>query len=218
MKGTIFTMAAIAAGVCCADVTSANIVGYANSKTITANTFSLGTTPFAAVGSDVVKVQDMMTTTGAPSTYMKRNIEAPMLQVWDGAGYKFYYYLTDAYVEETDEEVLGWANGSGDYTDAEIAPGTGYWYKVPTAASGFTLPGQVLGATSVTKDVFSSKFNLIGNPYPIALDFNKVKTTVPAQAYKDRNTKALMLQVWDGAGYKFYYRLSDAYVEETRRE
>ena len=199
-------------------IASASIVGYANSKTITANTFSLGTTPFAAVGKDVVDVQNMMTTTAAPSTYSKRNLEAPMLQVWDGAGYKYYYYLTDAYVEETDDEVTGWANTAGDYATASIAPGTGYWYKTPKEASNFTLPGQVLDVASVTKDVFSSKFNLIGNPYPTKLDFSKIKTNVPSQAYKDRNTKALMLQVWDGAGYKYYYWLSDAYVEETDDE
>ena len=180
--------------------------------------FSLGTTPFLAVGADVVKVQDMLVPNGVVAVpYSQRTTKALQLQVWNGTGYTFYYYLSDAYVEATDEEVEGWANGAGDYTDAVIAPGTGYWYKYPTSASSYTLPGQVSDAASITKNV-SDAFNLYGNPYPIQLDLTKLSTTVPAVPYSQRTTKALQLQVWNGTGYTFYYYLSDAYDEAADEE
>ena len=150
--------------------------------------------------------------------YKDRNTKAVQLQVWNGSGYDIYYYLSDAYVESTEDEVTGWADRNGDYTDATILPGTGYWYKFPTANSSYTLSGQVVTPESVTKNVYASKLNLVGNPYPIALNLDKVSTSVAAFPYKDRNTKALQLQVWNGTGYNIYYYLSDAYVESTEDE
>ena len=133
--------------------------------------------------------------------------------------YTLYYYVTDAYIEDTDDEVTGWANGAGDYTTATIAPGTGYWYKLPNNASTFTLPGQVLDAESVTKDVFgNNKFNLVGNPYPMSLNLAKVKTTVTPTTFAKRRNGAVELQVWNGVGYTYYYYVTDAYVEETDDE
>ena len=195
-----------------------NNVGYANSKEIAANTFSLGTTPFLAVGADVVKVQDMLVPNGVAAVpYSQRATKALQLQVWNGTDYTMYYYLSDAYVEATDEEVEGWANGAGDYTDATIAPGTGYWYKYPTSASSYTLPGQVSEAASITKNV-SDAFNLYGNPYPVKLNLKNVSTTVPAAPYSKRGTQALQLQVWNGNDYTIYYYLSDAYDEDADEE
>lgn len=197
---------------------ASGVVGYAQSGSIAANTFSLGTSPFVAVGADVVKIQDMVVPTGVTAVpYSQRTTNALQLQVWNGSSYTIYYYLSDAYIESTDEEVTGWANGSGDYTDATIAPGTGYWYKYPTAASSFTLSGQVSEAESVTKNV-SDAFNLYGSPYPVSLNLKKVTTTVGAVPYSQRTSKALQLQVWNGSSYTIYYYLSDAYVEATDDE
>lgn len=193
-------------------------MGYAQSGSIAANTFSLGTSPFVAVGTDVVKIQDMLVPSGVTAVpYSQRTTSALQLQVWNGSGYTFYYYLSDAYIEDTDEEVTGWANSAGDYTDATIAPGTGYWYKYPTAASSFSLPGQVSESASITKNV-SSAFNLYGSPYPVSLNLKNLTTTVAAVSYSQRTTQALQLQVWNGVGYTFYYYLSDAYVEATDDE
>ena len=189
-------------------------MGYVNApKTITAGKVSLGTSPFAKVGTDTVAIQDMLKSSAPAVPYSKRNTDAVQLQVWNGSNYTFYYFLSDAYVEESDEEVEGWAKGNGDYADAAIAPGTGYWYLVPKSDSTFNLPGQVLNADSVTKDVFATKLNLVGSPYPVVLDLKDLTTTVPAKPYSQRNTAALQLQVWNGSNYTFYYYLSDAYDE-----
>ena len=221
MKKCMLGVAAAMAfsAVCVAEgLESANIVGYVTSPKIAANKVSLGTTPFSATGSDMVKIQDMVVPSVAAVPYKDRSTKALQLQVWNGTGYDVYFYLSDAYIEETDEEVTGWANGKGDYTFAEIAPGTGYWYKYPTAESTYTLPGQVLSAASVTKNVYASKLNLVGNPYPMALNLNNLKTSVPAATYRDRVSKAVQLQVWNGTGYDVCFYLSDAYIEDTDEE
>ena len=194
------------------------MVGYAASKEIAANTFSLGTTPFTAVGTDIVKVQDMLVPNGVVAVpFSQRSTKALQLQVWNGSAYTMYYYVSDAYIEASDEEVTGWANGAGDFTDATIAPGTGYWYKYPTATSSFTLPGQLLDAATVTKNI-SEAFNLYGNPYPTVLNLEKLSTTVEAPAFSQRSTKAVQLQVWNGSAYTMYYYVKDAYIEATDEE
>ena len=149
--------------------------------------------------------------------YSQRASKALQLQVWNGTGYTMYYYLSDAFDEVADEEKEGWANGAGDYATATIAPGTGYWYKYPTSASSYTLPGQVSEAASITKNV-SDAFNLYGNPYPVKLNLKNVSTTVPAVPYSQRASKALQLQVWNGTGYTIYYYLSDAFDEVADEE
>lgn len=197
---------------------SRNTVGYATSQEIAANTFSLGTTPFLAVGSDLVKVQDMLIPNGVTACpFSQRATKALQLQVWNGSAYTMYYYVSDAYIEATDEEVTGWANVAGDYTDATIAPGTGYWYKYPLSASSFTLPGQVSDAASVTKNI-SDAFNLYGNPYPTVLNLSKLSTSVAACPFSQRATKAVQLQVWNGSAYTMYYYVNDAYIEATDEE
>ena len=194
-------------------------MGYVNSaKTIGAGAFSLGTSPFASVGSDTVAIQDMLKSSAPAVGFSKRTTDAVQLQVWSGSTYTMYYYLSDAYIEDLDKEVEGWAKGSGDYADATIAPGTGYWYKVPTANSTFNLPGQVLDAASVSKDVYTSKLNLVGSPYPVVLDLKNLTTTVPAKPYSQRNAAALQLQVWNGTNYTLYFYLSDAYDEDLDDE
>ena len=192
------------------------MVGYAASKEIAANTFSLGTTPFTAVGTDIVKVQDMLIPTGVTAPSFSQRTKALQLQVWNGSGYTMYYYVSDAYIEDTDEEVTGWADKGGDYTSATIAPGTGYWYKYPEGGSSFALSGQVPEAESISKNV-SESFNLFGNPYPVSLNLDKVTTSVTAPSFSQR-TKALQLQVWNGSGYTMYYYVSDAYIEDTDEE
>ena len=196
--------------------TESTIVGYANSKSIAANTFSLGTSPFTTIGSDVVKIQDMLVPNGVTAPTFSQRTKALQLQVWNGTDYTMYYYVSDAYIESTDEEVTGWADKGGDFTLATIAPGTGYWYRYPEGASTFTLPGQVPEAATITKNV-SGAFNLYGNPYPVALNLEKVVPSVAAPTFSQR-TKALQLQVWNGTDYTMYYYVSDAYIESTDDE
>jgi hypothetical protein len=174
--------------------------------------------PFSAVGSDMVKVQDLVAPNAEPCKFSERATKAVQLQVWNGVNYTMYYYVTDAYIEDDDAEVTGWANNKGDYVTDTYAPGTGYWYKYPVSESTYTLPGQVLNSDSVSKNVYASKLNLVGNPYPMSLDLTKVTTTVPACKFSERATKAVQLQVWNGVNYTMYYYVTDAYIEDDDAE
>ena len=195
-----------------------NVVGYVTSPTIAANKVSLGTMPFSTVGSDMVNVQNLVAANAEPCKFSERATKAIQLQVWNGTAYTVYYFVKDAYIEETDEEVTGWANNKGDYVNDTYAPGTGYWYKYPVSESTYTLPGQVLDTDTVSKNVFASKLNLIGNPYPMSIDLTKVSTSVEAPAFSKRATSAVQLQVWNGTAYNVYYYVKDAYIEDTDEE
>lgn len=189
------------------DITSANIVGYANTDEIGASKFTLGTASFEAVGSDgLVAVKDMVKTSIDPVGYNDRETEGAMLQVWNGSAYDFFYYINDA-GDNYDE--TGWADDTGYVTDMKVAPGTGYWYKAP-AKSTFTLAGQVVNADTVTKDLPANSFQLMGNPYPTALLLANITTTIAPVGYNDRESDGVMLQVWNGSAYDFYYYINDA--------
>ena len=76
----------------------------------------------------------------------------------------------------------------------------------------------MLNAASISKNVYASKLNLVGSPYPVKLDFKNLTTTVPAAPYSKLGTDALQLQVWNGSSYTMYYYLSDAYDEDLDDE
>ena len=145
MKKLMFVAVALAAGIAVADVTSANIVGYVNSaKQIAAGKVSLGTSPFAKVGTDTVAIQDMLKSSAPAVGYAKRNTDAVQLQVWNGSNYTLYFYLSDAYIEETDDEVEGWAKGNGDMVKGPIVdPSYGMWAKSPSADGKITFVNPI---------------------------------------------------------------------------
>ena len=220
MKKLAMIAAVAVAGSVFADsgIESANIVGYVTSPTITANKVSLGTMPFSSAGSELVKIQDLVAPNAEPCQFKNRATQAVQLQVWNGSAYTVYYYVSDAYDEESDEELTGWANNKGDLVNDEYAPGTGYWYKYPVSDSTYVLPGQVVSQDSVTKNVYATKLNLVGNPYPMSLSLSKISTSVTAPAFKNRATQAVQLQIWNGSAYNLYYYVSDAYDEESDEE
>ena len=207
-------MIAAAATLCAAvgfsaGVESQNIVGYATTPSqIAANKFTLGTASFEGLGQNaVVSISNLLTTTAAPGGYDTMITSAPQIQVWNGTGYDMYYYINDA-GDNMDE--TGWSDGAGYIATATAACGTGYWYKVPQAASEYTLAGQVLNGATVTKNVTANHFDLIGNPYPTGLLLTKLTTTLTPGKYDTMITAAPQLQVWNGTGYDMYYYIDDA--------
>ena len=188
---------------------SANTVGYATTPTqIAANKFTLGTVSFEGLGEDgVVCISNLLKTTAALGGYDTMLTDAPQLQVWTGNGYALYYYINDA-GDNMDES--GWADGSGYIAAGTVACGTGYWYKAPGEASTFTLPGQVLDAATVTKNITANHFDLIGNPYPTNLRLTEISSTFKPGVYDTMLTDAPQLQVWTGNGYALYYLINDA--------
>ena len=61
------------------------------------------------------------------------------LQVWNGTGYTMYYYVNDAYIEATDDEVIGWADKGGDYVGATTTDvNYGFWVRSPSGVGTIT--------------------------------------------------------------------------------
>ena len=63
-------------------------------------------------------------------------LTAPQILVQSATGYDTYYYLNDAYVEATDSTKPGWADGNGNFVEAQVKAGAGFWVK---AADDITL-------------------------------------------------------------------------------
>ena len=79
----------------------------------------------------------MLVPNGVTAPSISQRNKALQLQVWNGTNYTMYYYVNDAYVESTDAEVTGWANGAGDYvgqTTADI--NYGFWVRSQGGEAG----------------------------------------------------------------------------------
>lgn len=139
-----------------------------------------------------------------------------------GEGYKFYYFINDAY-DADDNEVAGdvWADMDGYVVDSDdlLALGDGFWFHARGAAveSGatITVAGQVASATEITKDLDGATagiYSIIANPFPVGTDLGKVVTSgLSAVLYEDVDASGNTIMVREGEGYKFYYYINDAY-------
>ena len=180
------------------------------------NKFYIGNAPFEGVGADgTIAISKLVTTDATPGVYDTMTDEAPMIEVLksNGVNYDYYYFISDADDGTFRYDLTGWADLDGNLADAnEIACGTAFWYKSVGCASTLTMPGQVLEKASVTKPLNANKFALIGNPYPVALTFDKVSQTFPAGAYDTMTDEAPMIEVLksNGVNYDYYYLISDA--------
>ena len=146
-----------------------------------------------------------------------------LVQKTSGAGYDNYYYLNDAYIEETDSTTKGWADSDGNYVDLTIDPGVAYWFKVVSSDADVTISGAVESGESVDVTVPQSKFTLVANAYPVAVTLNGSQMTSENLAGVDfdesfdfwTTAPQILVQKATGAGYDNYYYLNDAYIEET---
>lgn len=146
-----------------------------------------------------------------------------LVQKTSGAGYDSYYFLNDAYIEETDSTTKGWADSNGNYVNLTIDPCVAYWFKVVSGDSDVTTSGQVENHGSVDITVPQNKFTLVGNAYPMAITLNGTQMTssdiVGVNFDEELNFQTtapqILVQKASGAGYDSYYFLNDAYIEET---
>ena len=195
-------------------IESANIVGY--------TTQAVGDMKFAMVGvqfqgagdaNGEIAINDFIKGDFAAVDYDDFDeflTTAPEIQVWDGGGYTFYYYLNAHNGYET-----GWCDDWGDYSDAKFAPGTAVWFRAKTGACTITTPGQVVSEDETTIVCTDKKFTMVANALPVALDLNDASQVtyngLVAVDYDENDeflTTAPEIQVWDGGGYTFYYYLN----------
>ena len=206
-------------------ITSANTVGYSGA-TINADQWYLVGVQFADVASkaETADFNSLISTTCTPGEFGNGSDltfgNAPMIQVLtaDGNGYDFYYYMSDADDGNGNYTATAWVDASGFNltTAAALTLSKGFWFKSHTAGI-LNCAGQVSASTTFTRSVPAGQFQIVANPYPVALSLNVPTSTgfTPGEFGNGSDLtfgNAPMIQVLtaDGNGYDFYYYISDA--------
>ena len=127
-----------------ADVESSNIVGY-TTQTVGAGKFNMIGVQFNKTAdasgkidmNDLIKLSDEI----VPGEFDTDFAGAPEIQVFNGAGYDMYYYISDA--TDADDEPLGydcWADIDGYILEGnQVDAGASFWIKANAAGTlGFT--------------------------------------------------------------------------------
>ncbi len=200
-------------------IESQNIVGYQNVE-IAGGKLSCVALQFADVGGDgdLASIAKLTTTGVTPGVYDTMNTEAPCIMIYNGIGYTYYYYISDAYADGDNEvTVTAWADGNGDEAITATKPlGTGLWLRVPSETcdtGALTQAGQVNDAATTSIDI-NAGLTLAANPYPTALNLSKVTTAgLTPGVYDTMNEEAPCIMIYNGVGYTYYYYISDAYAD-----
>ena len=122
-------------------------------------------------------------------------------------GYDVYTYIEEAYDEEKDDFYPGWANIEDYLVIRKVAPGTPFWFKVPSDCS-FSIAGQIFGDASKSYTIIADHYEMIANPYPVSLNPNNMSWT--GLNYGDE----LQIRKPDGTGYNVLTYIEEAYDEE----
>ena len=206
-------------------ITSANTVGYSGA-TINADQWYLVGVQFADVSSatEVANFNSLLSTTCTPGEFGDGSDltfgNAPMIQVLksNGTGYDFYYYISDADDGNGNYTATEWVDASGFNLTAEAAQNLskGFWFKSHTAGT-LNCAGQVSALSTFTRNVPAAQFEIVANPYPVALSLNAPTSAgfTPGEFGDGSDLtfgNAPMIQVLksNGTGYDFYYYISDA--------
>ena len=190
-------------------------MGYATQE-IAGGELSCVALQFADVGGDgdVASIAKLATTGVTPGVYLTMDTDAPCIMIYNGVGYDYYCYISDAY-DAGNNEVTAWADASGnEVADLTKKLGTGFWLRIPagTCDTGtLTQAGQVNDAATSTIDI-NNGLTLAANPYPTALNLSKVTTEgLTPGVYLTMDTDAPCIMIYNGVGYDYYCYISDAY-------
>jgi len=136
----------------------------------------------------------------------------------NGLTYTFYYYISDADDGKGGYTATAWVDSDGfNLTAADVQTlSKGFWFKSATDGT-LNCAGQVSALSTFTRNVPAGQFEIVANPYPVALNLNAPTTAgfTPGE-YGTGNDptfgNAPMIQVLDANGltYSFYYYISDA--------
>jgi len=141
--------------------------------------------------------------------------ESDIIQIWKPAnsGYTTFYY----YNEEGCEEEWAWYDVEGE-VDAVLPLGTAFWYKAkPGANKSIQTAGAVEMADDVKVNLTSGNFNMIINPYPVAVNLNSSEQAVIANFTGGLDqTESDIIQIWKPAnsGYTTFYYYNEEGCEE----
>ena len=206
-------------------ITSANTVGYSGA-TINADQWYLVGVQFADVQSalETADFNSLLSTTCTPGEFGDGTDftmgNAPMIQVLNaaGTGYSYYYLISDADDGTEVYNLTGWVDGTGNLVgnDALMTLSKGFWFKSSTAGT-LTCAGQVSALSEFERNVPAGQFEIVANPYPVALNLNAPTSTgfTPGEFGDGTDFSmgnAPMIQVLNaaGTGYAYYYYINDA--------
>jgi hypothetical protein len=183
MKKLVMTAAVLACAATVASaatVTSANIVGYSK-KAFAAGDFKIVAPQFLASDTDGIAVGDAFSGASDYST----------LFVWNSGYVSYTYFGGD------------WYDGGYSIVNdtLKIGQGDAVWLN-GAEASDVIMSGEVPTADSVTNSVVAG-FNLVANPYPVALKLGAIPTTTLSDFD--------LLFVWDSGYVSYTYYAGDWY-------
>lgn len=179
MKKLMFAVAALAAGVACAEITSANIVGYQTyANEIGVNNITAAFTPMNLAKKWTVDVKVFDTEAVGGDTMMLLNMD-----IFDLDSFVFFGY-------DGEGKSAGWAYNTSDLVTGdpiqetvasfEVAPGDVTYTQPGDGIPGFTVAGQVAdvkGAQVVIPDSMPVDFS---NPYPKATTLGDIEAFAKA--------------------------------------
>ncbi|MDE3275167.1 MAG: hypothetical protein PUJ80_04005 [Verrucomicrobiota bacterium] len=206
MKKLMCAVAALSSGICLADITSANIVGY-NTAELTKGKYNTMTVQFGNVGTGTFSLNDIKTDN---MTAAEISEEADAIQFWNPAtsGYESYYLYSGPDADD------GWYNAETDASFDDDYPtgkpaGTAFWYIARGTGTGTGVTsGEVESVDDVTITLTKGKYNLVASAYPTTLDLNAMVCTGLTAA--EISEEADAIQFWNPAtsGYESYYLYS----------
>jgi hypothetical protein len=155
MKKLIMTVAvlACATSMVSAQVTSANIVGYAK-KTIGDGAFVIASPQFQGTGAGTTLDNAFSGLNNGSSVF-----------AFNGSGYVQYDYYAG----------YGWYQGVNPAGSTVISAGDAVWLKDGGGGAETIMSGEVPSAASIT-NTLQVGFNLVANPYPVALKLSDIPT------------------------------------------
>ena len=201
----------------CADVTSANVVGYTTLKIESA--YQIIGVNFQGVNGGSIKLNDAIPYQDG-MTKAHKYAEADQIQIGDDKGGWDTFFLSDGYnakgkdynpaLDET------WASifDPTAVTNKEIAAGQAFWYvRADKTKPAFTI--SIAGSVSTLPDAdyeFASRYRIFANPYATPLYLNEsfpydAVTMTKAHKYAEAD----QIQIGDNAGGWDTFFLADGY-------
>ena len=200
MKKTLIAiaLAAMMAPAWGAEVVSSNIVGYEKLE-LDKNVFVMGATQFQKVGGKSGTLSDLFSADDIPY--------GTEIRFMDTTGhYQYFKYLEEAYDEDLDDFIPGWADGFENLVTDPVDPGTGFWVSVPKNYD-LTQAGQVATNRTIQITLTPGMFEMVSNPFPDAFNPNAV-----TWGNLEYGTE---IRVLDATGhYQYFKYLEEAYDED----
>ena len=178
---------------------SSNIVGY-EKLNLAANTFAMSGVQFELVGGGSGTLSDFFSSSDIPYGTEIRFMN-------ERGAYDVFKYLEEAYDEDTDDFVPGWADGFENLVSDPVDAGTGFWVKAPENYD-LTQSGQVADASTITITLTADTFQMVCNPFPTGFNPNEV-----TWGNLEYGTEIRVLN--SRGAYDVYKYLEEAYDEDT---